>query len=304
MHDRPPSLQLLPAFEASARLLSFSKAAAEMHLTASAISQQIKLLEDQLGVLLFRRLTRRIELTEAGHAFAAVARRTLATYRQGHAQMLKQFARPALRLSMVPLVAHELVLPALSAFQQAHPGLDLQLETGMALLDFDQHPVDAAVRFGIAPWPGLEALPLSDCQGTVVASPELVRRLPVSGPQDLRQHTLIHSRGTQMDWDLAAASVGMARIPRKGDLVLDTDLAALRAAEQGLGVALAILPLIHPWLEAGRLVALTPPTDVPMKLHFVFRQSECDARREQLMLIHRWLKSLFDTLQAPAPHAV
>lgn len=297
MHQRPPALQLLPAFEASARLLSFSKAAAEMHLTASAISQQIKLLEEQLGVALFRRLTRRIELTEAGHAFATVAQRTLATYRQGHAQMLKRFSRTALRLSMVPLVAHELVLPALSRFQQAHPDIDIQLETGMALVDFDQQPVDAAVRFGIGPWPGLEALLLSACQGTAVAAPELVARLPVSNASDLRRHTLIHARGTQVDWDAAAASVGLAHIPRKGDLVLDTDLAALRAAEQGLGVALAILPLIKPWLAAGRLQALMPPNELPMKLYFVFRQNESEARRAQLMLVYRWLRALFDTLQ-------
>jgi LysR family glycine cleavage system transcriptional activator len=292
-------LQLLPAFEASARLLSFSKAAAEMHLTASAISQQIKQLETHLGLALFRRLTRRIELTEAGLAFASVAQRTLVVYRQGHAEMSQQFARPTLRLSMVPLVAHELVLPALAGFQQAYPGIDLQLETGMALVDFDQHPVDAAIRFGLGAWAGLEALPLCDTQGTVVAAPDLARRLPVNSPQDLRHHTLIHSRGTQGDWDTAAASLGLARMPRKGDLVLDTDLAALRAAEQGLGVALGILPLISPWIEAGRLLALASPTDLPMKLYFVFRQSESEARRAQLMQLHRWLLSLFEALEAP-----
>ncbi|RZI84264.1 MAG: LysR family transcriptional regulator [Rubrivivax sp.] len=299
MNRRPPPLQWLPAFEATARLLSFSKAATEMHLTASAISQQVKLLEDHIGLALFRRLTRRIELTEAGVAFARLATKTLSVYRHGHTDLLEQFSRPVLRISMFPMVAHELILPALSGFQEAHPGMDLRLETGMDLADFEQQPLDAAIRFGLGHWPGLEALPLSDCQGTLVAAPDLIKRLPVDQVEDLRHHTLIHPRGTQMDWDAAAAFVGLDRIPRKGDLMLDTDLGAMRAAEQGLGVALAILPIVRPWIDAGRLVALVPPNQLPMKNYFVFRQGEGEAKREQLMLAYQWIKGLFDALSQP-----
>ncbi|MBI2733597.1 MAG: LysR family transcriptional regulator, partial [Aquabacterium sp.] len=91
---RPPPLQLLPAFEAASRLLSFSKAARELHVTTAAISQQIKQLEGHLGLSLFRRLTRRVELTEAGAQFAELVGRMLSSYRQGHADLLHRFTQP------------------------------------------------------------------------------------------------------------------------------------------------------------------------------------------------------------------
>lgn len=91
---RPPPIQLLPAFEAAARLLSFSKAAEELHITTSAISQQIKQLEAHFGQPLFRRLTRRVELTEPGYQFALVASQTLTTYKQGYADSLHSFRSP------------------------------------------------------------------------------------------------------------------------------------------------------------------------------------------------------------------
>ena len=135
---RLPPLQLLPAFDAAARHLSFSKAARELHLTTSAISQQIKQLEAQLGMPLFRRLTRRVELTEAGHEFALVAAKTLGAYRSGHAAFVQKFARAQLRLSMTPLIANEFVIPRIQDFQSAHPELSLSIESSMDLVDFDQ----------------------------------------------------------------------------------------------------------------------------------------------------------------------
>jgi DNA-binding transcriptional LysR family regulator len=297
MSRRLPPIQLLPAFESAARLLSISKAAQELHLTASAVSQQIKQLEEHLGMPLFRRLTRAIELTEAGEAFARVAARTLHAYREGHGDLMNRFSRPVLRLSMVPMVAHELVIPALAGFQQAYPHLDLRLETSMALADFQRDPVDAALRIGEGDWPGLDVLHLADCHGTVVASPELARRMPLQSLDDLRHHTLIHARYSTADWDKAAERIGMKRFERKADLVLDTDMGALRAAEQGLGLALCLLPQAHAWLAQGRLVALLPAMDMPAKHYFVFRRD--DVRRAELMLVYEWVKARFAEVALP-----
>ena len=300
MTRRPPPIQLLPAFEAAARLLSISKAAHELHLTPSAVSQQIKQLEDHLGMPLFRRLTRAIELTDAGQSFARVATRTLHAYREGHADLMNRFGRPVLRISMVPMVAYEVVIPALPGFQQANPHIDLRLETSMGLADFQRDPVDAALRIGEGVWPGLEVLDVADCLGTVVASPELARRLPVRSLDDVRHHTLIHARDATTDWDKAAANVGLQRLPRKADLVLDTDMAALRAAEQGLGLALCLLPQARSWLDQGRVVALLPPMPMPVRHCFVFRQG--DGRRDELMQVHAWVKARFEALAAqPLP---
>jgi len=289
--QRPPPLQLLPAFEASARLLSFSKAGLELHITTAAISQQIKQLEGHLGLPLFVRLTRRVELTEAGKEFAQVVTHTLSSYRLGHAQLMHRHTKPVLRLSVSPLVAYELLIPNLAAFQQDHPDVDIRIEASMGLADFDNDPIDAAIRFGADAWPGLASTPLCACQAILVAAPSLLAKLPVRTWADLGQHTLIHPRQSRMDWTAVAQYANHGRLERKGDLVLDSDLAALRAAEQGLGVAIVILPAHSPLAHSDRVVAVLPPIDLPLQAHFVYRpnsgkqallDSACDWMRRQL----------------------
>jgi DNA-binding transcriptional LysR family regulator len=294
---RPPPLQWLPAFEATARLLSFSKAAQELHVTTSAVSQQVKQLEAYLGQSLFQRLARRVELTDAGLAYARLAADLLQRYRQGHEAFTQRYSRPALRISMTPLVAYELVLPALGRFQAEHPDLDLHIDASMALVDFDDASVDAALRFGLGPWKGLEAMPLSRCRLVFVTAPKLAARHKVKSLADLSKYILIHQRADRSDWDQVGQRLLGAPVPRKGDLVLDSNLAALRAAEQGLGVAVAVLPLVQPWLSDGRLVSLMRPIDLSMGDYFLFRPR--DPRKPQLMQVHRWLKGLFESLSSP-----
>lgn len=273
--QRPPPLQLLPAFEAAARLLSFSKAAAELHVTTAAISQQIRQLESHLGLPLFLRLTRRVELTDAGRQFAEVVSRMLTLYRQGHADVLHHHTRPMLRLSMTPLVAQELLIPRLAAFQAQHPDVSVRLDARMDFVDFDREPIDAAIRVGKGPWPGLQAQPLCRCVAAIVASPDLLARQPVRSLDDLAGHTLIHPREAPLDWHAAARFLGLGDLPRRADLVLDSDLSALKAAEQGLGIALCLLPdapqvqarLIQP----GKLACVLPPVPLPDPAWFVSR---------------------------------
>ncbi|GLU38077.1 MULTISPECIES: LysR substrate-binding domain-containing protein [Pseudomonas] len=289
---RPPPLQLLPAFEASARLLSFSKAAQELHLTTSAISQQIKQLENQLGLPLFRRLTRRLELTDAGHQFARVASQTLAIYRQGHAEFAHRFDRPTLRLSMTPLIAHEFLLPHVEVFQARHPGVSLSLEASMELVDFEKEPVDAAIRVGHGQWPGLESWLLCGCEAVLLAVPSLLARHPVNRLEDLEDHTLIRRRHEQFGWESLASLAKVPTVPSKGDLLVDSDLAALHAAERGLGIALGFLPAGTPfskhWPDT-RLVAVLPPLTTPLSAYFVFRPD--NGKAELLREAFDWIRS-------------
>lgn len=286
--QKPPPLQLLPAFEAAARLLSFSKAAAELHLTTAAISQQIKQLEGHLDMPLFRRLTRRVELTDAGSAFAEVVSQTLSTYRVGHADLLHRYTRPVLRLSASLFVAHELLIPRLGEFQSTYPHVDVRLEASMDLVDFEHDPVDAAIRLGSGNWPGLVALPLCTCQATLVASPELLRDKPIHNLADLKQHTLIHPRQNHADWDVVARFANLPRLERQGDLILDSDLAALKAAEAGLGVTLIVTPTGAPLLHSRHLSALMPPVTLPMQAYFVFRPN--DGKEALLMDAYNWIR--------------
>ena len=281
--QRVPPLQLLPAFEASARLQSFSKAALELHVTTSAISQQIRQLESHLGMKLFQRLTRRVELTDAGQAFAKVASQTLSTYRLGHADLLHRHGRPVLRLSMTPLIAHGWLLPNLAAFQTAHPGVDVRIVSSMNLVDFEREPVDAALRVGNGQWPGLNSWDLCDCEVVVLASARLVEQHPIHSWSDLKNHVLIHPRQSHLDWHAVTALANVPSLDRRGDLTMDSDLAAWGAAEQGLGVAVCLLPKGAAALEAMKLadlVSVFPPFDMPIKAYFVFRP---DGGKEALL---------------------
>lgn len=114
----------------------------------------------------------------------------------------------------------------------------------MDLVDFENDPIDAAIRPGSGHWPGLEAWPLCGCEVRLLALPDLLKRHPIKDLTDLKQRTLIHPRPSHLDWDSVASFARVSRIERKGDLVLESGLAALRAAEQGLVVTLCVLPTV------------------------------------------------------------
>ena len=293
--QRQPPLQLLPPFEAAARLGSFKLAAAELHVTPSAVSQQVRVLEEWLDTALFIRLTRRIELTAAGSQFYEIATRVMGDYHQQFAQFRARQARPVLRVSMIPFIAHELVLPQLQDFQRLHPHIDLRIETSMHLVDFAAEPIDAALRFGAGPWAGLTALPLCATRATLVGAPALLQQHPLREPVDLQQHTLIHSRRDRDDWQEAAQRLGLPDLRGKSALILDDYFSAMQAAAQGLGLAIAILPITANWIRDGRLLQPLPfqlPTE--QSYQFVCRREQAD--NPALLALYHWIKSLFDAL--------
>src|SRR5262245_22952922 len=136
-------LSYLPAFEAAARHLSFKRAAEELHITPSAVSQQMRALEDMLELKLFRRLTRGLALTPAGEQFAALVSAVLDRYARGAEQLL-QHGRQVLRVSTDSFVAHEVLIPALDSFKSRRPPIDLRIETSTQVLDLDGEALDAA----------------------------------------------------------------------------------------------------------------------------------------------------------------
>lgn len=292
----PPPIQLLPAFEASARLMSFKKAAEELCITPSAVSQQIKTLEDKLNLKLFERQTRRIELTPAGKLFFQIAEQTLAQYQTGFRVFSNEFSKPILRISMIPFVAYEMVIPALHEFKALQKDIELRIETSMSLVDFDAEPVDAAIRFGNGHWPNLEMHPLSPCRATLVASKSLLEQKPVQSLEDFHNHTLIYTRATQDDWQEVAKLLEVEEIPSQNKLIMDSYLAAMSAAEQGLGIGIAILPLTQTWLEQGRLVQIFPfEAPTPQNHYFVFRKQHRE--RAFLMEFYQWIKEKFEALE-------
>jgi len=295
MHGKAPPIQLLAAFEASARLGSFKNAANELFVTASAVSQQIKQLETYLDIQLFRRLTRRIELTEAGASFQSLSESTLSNYHSNYRAFQQQFAIPTIRLSVIPYVAYEIIIPKLHEFRQLHPDIDLRIETSMSLVDFEKEPIDAAIRFGDEDsCRGLEFELMSDCETALVSSRSLLENRPINGVDDFKQHTLIYTRNNENDWLRVAKQMGVDRIQANNTLVMDSYLASMTAVEQGLGIGIGIFPLSNKWLRMGRLVAVTDKVELPEKMYFVYRRNE--KKKAQIECCFQWVKALYDHL--------
>ena len=284
--DLPP-IHLLIAFEAAAQQHSFKLAAEVLCITPSAVSQQIKQLEQHLNMTLFKRLPRRVELSEYGKAYLRVAEQTLTTYRNCHDSFLYQVSTPILRISMIPFVAYEIVIPVLHEFKSLHPNIELRIETSMSLTDFEREPVDAAIRFGNGDWPGLEIHTISPCYCALVASPQYIVNNPIDNIRELSGHTLIYMQRSMHDWQRTTEFLNGSAVEQNTRLVMDSYLSAMRAAEQGLGIGIGQFPLLSTWLEAGRLVALNEPVMIPEQYYFVFRKNS--VKKKVLLDFYQWL---------------
>lgn len=253
---RLPSLNALRAFEAAARHGSLSQAAAELHVTHSAVSHQIKALEADLGVPLLRRLSRGVEANLVGRQLAATLDDAFARIVQGVLQARRGDRTGILTVSVDPSFAVRWLVLRLGRFRAANPEIDLRLAATEALADFDREDVDMAIRHGRGGWPGLDAERLmSACVFPVCSRGLLAGGPPLSQPDDLRHHTLLHEdNGEHWRAWLAKANAGTVdagRGPRFDDAHL-----TLAAAGAGQGVALADDALVAADLMDGRLVRL------------------------------------------------
>ncbi|HYE00433.1 MAG TPA: transcriptional regulator GcvA [Alphaproteobacteria bacterium] len=286
MPDRLPPLPALHAFAIAGRHLSFKAAAAALHLTPSAVSHRIAALERHLGVALFLRLNRRLELTPAGQSYLALVTEAFDRLAQGTAALTARHGRTALRVSAVPYFAASFLIPRLGDFLSRHPEIDLRVDTAQQLVDFGREAVDAAIRLGGGAWPGLAAERLLDVSATPVAAPAVAARL--RAPADLAAATLIHLSNTPDAWPRWFEAAGLkGRVP-PGGLWVDGMQPALQAAEQGLGVALGLLPLSRDELASGRLAAPLALA-MPAGIAYWFVTRPGDERRPAIAAFRTWL---------------
>jgi LysR family transcriptional regulator, glycine cleavage system transcriptional activator len=242
--DELPPLTALRAFHAAGTHGSFQEAARALAVTPSAVSHQIRGLEEWLGAPLFVRGARRIELTKAGRALLresdlAFARIAAASKR------LRGTGGRKLRVSALPLITGAWLIPRLQDFETKHPGIALEIETTNRIADLDRDGVDVAIRNLRAPTPGLVARKLLDVTGVPVCSPKLLKGgAALSSPRDLALHTLIHVSARPDAWDTWLKAAGAGGLKGKRDLSFDTVPAALDAAARGHGVALGMHPLV------------------------------------------------------------
>src|SRR5256885_10288828 len=209
MTARLPSLNGLRAFEAAARHLSFTQAASELNVTQTAISHQIKRLEEELGIRLFVRQNRALALTPEAKEYLPGIRAAFNDLRLATDRLKRRDNDHVLTISTLASLAAKWLLPRLSAFQQAHPGIDVRITTSTGLVDFKSGDVDAAIRYGRGQWPGVRADWLMADQLFPVGSPALLSgNKPLRCPEDLAHHVLLHSINED-DWRRWLTAAGL-----------------------------------------------------------------------------------------------
>jgi LysR family transcriptional regulator, glycine cleavage system transcriptional activator len=284
MSDRLPPLNALRAFEAAARHRSFKRAAEELFVTPAAISQQVKALEEYLGVELFRRLTRAIELTPAAEAMLPKLREGFDSFAAGLAQARRAEERGRIAVAAPPNFVARWLMPRLRSFTSSYPQYDLRIIGTLRAIDnpdrdapIDPGRADAevqlSVRYGMGDYPGSVVDLLFRPSYVPVCSPKLLGRGPaLRKPADLRNHTLIHDDSSPGDeerpgWEewlaiAGAKGVDASRGPRFSNASLVHE-----AAIDGVGVALALRPLVDSDIEEGRLVV---PIERPVPTPFAY----------------------------------
>src|SRR5260370_2850246 len=189
MTARLPSLNGLRAFEAAARHLSFTAAASELNVTQTAISHQIRRVEQDLGIRLFVRQNRALALTPEAKEYLPGVRAAFNDLRLATDRVLRRDNDHVLTVSTLASLAAKWLLPRLSAFQETHPGIDVRITTSTTLVDFKNGDVDAAIRYGRGNWPGLRADWLMADELFPVCSPALLTaEKPLRSPAHLAAH--------------------------------------------------------------------------------------------------------------------
>lgn len=249
-----PPLNAIRTFESAARHLSFSQAAAELHVTASAVSHQIKSLEAYLGVALFRRKPRQVELTPEAEAYLPAIRMSLDQISEATRRLMNR-QDAVIRINVAPAIAGGWLIPRLYDFYASHAGVDVEITTSMHLVDFTRSDVDLAVRYGKGQWPGLDSHLLIREELVLVCSPKLLEN--GQGPKaaaDLKQLPLLHVRPKLSDWQEWFSAAGISHCSPEKGIGFQSSPLMLDAVEAGLGYGIVSRHLIQQELASGRIV--------------------------------------------------
>lgn len=254
MQRHLPPLNSLKAFEAAARLGSFKRAAAELHVTHGAVSRHIQVLEDWLGTPMFRRLNRRVVLTETGKAYfaeigAAFDRIGLAT-----SHHLARGGTRLLRVNATATFTLRWLIPRLSSFQLANPAVEIRLTTSNDPVEALEESFDIIIRRGLGEAAGHLIVWSLREDRIPVCSPELLARVPLDRLADLQKHTLLYPASRPTVWSDWLKAAGIPELKPARSLVFEHSYQTLQAALDGLGVATAASVLIDDDIVAGRLV--------------------------------------------------
>ncbi|WP_456726060.1 LysR family transcriptional regulator [Bradyrhizobium sp. USDA 3397] len=282
-----PSTALLAAFEAASRTGSITLAARELSLTQSAVSRQIKLLEDQLQVELFARERQTIRLTAAGEAYAREIREALRKISSASFNLRANPKGGTLNLAILPTFGTRWLAPRLPKFLSHNPGITINLATRLTYFDFRSESLDAAIHFGPRDWPGVEMALLRSEEVVPACSSELKNQYRFRTAADLKKVPLLSISTRQNAWDLWFSAQSVAGGPGQ-TMYFDQFATVAQAAMVGVGVALLPTFLIQDELASGKLVrALNLPVESAERYYLVWPSER--STHPPLIVFRDWL---------------
>ena len=304
--DLPVSLDLLLGFEAAARSLSFTSAAADLHLTQSAISRQVQQLEEQLGVKLFERRTRALVLTEAGHRYYRDVSQALNQLREATVAVRVQ-TTPVVRVTTTLTFASLWLVPRLASFQKEHPDIAVHVVADNIVRDLARNSLDVALRYCPAEAAGPGAERLFGEQVAPVAAPAILKGLQIRGVEDLLKLPLIEFEDTSglapwLSWKVWCEAMGIARPHTGSGLMFSHYDQVVQAAVSGQGVALGRFPLLDP-LVAERRLALPlrgrQYATLARRAYWLVTAGPA-AQRTEVKIFCEWMRDQVSAQTAPA----
>jgi LysR family glycine cleavage system transcriptional activator len=288
MRPRLPPLNAVKAFEAAARLGSFSRAAEELNVTHGAISRQVRTMEEWIGAPLFRRTSRNAVPTQAGAELLAEAGPALDRLAEGSRRVrVSSLAQGVLNVATQPTFSMRWLIPRLSDFQRDHPGLELRIVTASTSADRFQMEADVVVS-GPSPQPGWVGTRFMGEALLPLVSPELVAKCPLYRPEDLKHHTLLHSATRRRAWMRWLGVAGMPELKPAGEQVFEHFYFAIQAALAGVGVVMGPLALVAEEVRDGRLIAPISSPHVSSRGYFVYAPVASNDV-SAIVALRRWL---------------
>ncbi|HAS02489.1 transcriptional regulator GcvA [Pasteurella multocida] len=286
MYKRLPPLNSLKAFESAARHLSFTKAAEELFVTQAAISHQIKLLEDFLGITLFKRKNRSLELTELGKAYFTDVNKILRRLVEATEKLLAQKNDKHLTISVPQTFGMQWLVPHLSEFNQRYPEIEVRLkgvDQDEGVLNKD---IDIAIYYGQGNWDNLQVEKLVEENLLILASPKLLAHNPIHSKEDLKHHTLIHIH-TRDNWQNMANFLQLEDLNIQQGPLFSHTFMALQAAIHGQGLVLANRLLAQQEIAHGHLQIVLPTNLHDPKSFYVV--NHFDVNDERIQAFRAWI---------------
>jgi LysR family glycine cleavage system transcriptional activator len=276
-----PPLNAVRAFASAARHQSFSRAAEELHVSHSAVSRHIKLLEEHLGVLLFERRTRQSVLTPAGQTFYEHVSLALTQIANAATALTRGASLRKVTINVRPSFAVRWLIPRLPNFMALYPDIQPEIVTSTLPPDQSREAFDVVIRRGHTGWSSnVQPQTLLEDDMVLVVAPSLLQTSPLNSACDLVRHTLLAGRTRGMDWKNWAEHAGIAQLRNQPTLQFDHMHLVLQAAVDGLGVALCPASLLGKDLSTGRLVCPLPSLRLPLVRYYYGVSSEAVAETQ------------------------